>query len=234
MPALPIAHQALSDMTPDQLGLAVGGLNTARAQYDNLSGSCATLAGLVCMEAKKRLKHGEYLPWLKKHLGKSRVMASQYTVVAKQFMKCKPRFTFEQMTLALMDGAQSMSGQGLDLTHPMVSAVAEWTAGRTFYQLREEFGSKARNGGAQTKKTDTSEPTKPDGWSDAQWERYLALAPEAQQAVDLWSPLLRGLMLEGLKEKSWAHLPDKGDVSRETLEGLVLDLQNQLRSAKRK
>lgn len=54
-----------------------------------------------------------------------------------------------------------------------------------------------------------------------------------QAAIDLWTPLLKGLAHEGLHEKSWVDLPDTGEVSRETLAGILLDLSNQLRAARR-
>ncbi len=145
LPAMPVRHPLLSEMSPDQLGTMARGLDAARAQYESLSGTCATLAGLVCIEVKQRLAHGEYLPWLKTHLGKSAKTAAQYAAVAKAFLKFYPRVKFAQLTLALMDGAQSIERESLDLTHPTVSAVAQWTEGRTFYELRQEFA--ARPGG---------------------------------------------------------------------------------------
>lgn len=163
MPAPVVGHATLGDMSVDQLGVAVRGLDRARSQYESLSGTCAILAGLVCIEAKKRSEHGQYLPWLKSHLGKSHTTASQYTAVAKAFIKLQPKLQFAQLTLALMDGAQSMQGESLDMTHPMVSAVAAWTKGRTFYELKQEFthrpGGKTyeRDGEKGKRKTLTAE-----------------------------------------------------------------------------
>lgn len=142
MPAQPVRHVTLGEMDPQQLGTMLGGLHGARARFESLSGACATLAGLVCIEAKKRLAHGGYLPWLQTHLGKSREMASRYSSVAREFLKCQPKLTFEQLSLALMDQAQEMGGEALDLTHPMVRAVADWTKGRTFYELQQEYCGK--------------------------------------------------------------------------------------------
>jgi len=134
----PVTHTMLTDMSPADMGTMLHGLDQARAQYESLSGACATLAGLVCIEAKARLKHGEYLPWLKTHLKKHRDTAADYVNVAKVFLKCRPMTTFDQLTLALMDGAQSVSVVTLDRTHPIVDAVCKWTNGRTFYQLKQE------------------------------------------------------------------------------------------------
>jgi hypothetical protein len=45
--------------------------------------------------------------------------------------------------------------------------------------------------------------------------------PEQQAAIDIWTPILRDLELEGLDEKSWAHLPD---ALLARLKGILIDL----------
>src|SRR4051812_2052417 len=62
---------ALSDLTPPQLAEAAHGLDRLMAEYDNLSGICATLKGGVLREAKRRLGHGNYRPWLKANFPRS-------------------------------------------------------------------------------------------------------------------------------------------------------------------
>jgi hypothetical protein len=149
MPVPAPKHSLLSEMNADQLGGMIRGLDQARAQYESLSGTCATLAGLVCLEAKKRVGHGAYGEWVKTHLGKSSKTASLYVAVAKAFLKFEPKVKFEQLTLALMDGAATLERESLDLTHPTVNAVAQWTKGRTFYELRQTFAGE--KGGERSK-----------------------------------------------------------------------------------
>jgi hypothetical protein len=236
-------HQLLSEMNGHELGTMAKALDTARGQYESLSGMCATLAGLVCIEAKEKLPHGEYLPWLKSYLGKGRTTAFEYVGVAKAFLKCSPKGTFDQMTLALMDSAKAVSAQALDLSHPVVSAVSEWTKGRTFYQLKHEEaidGRAANKGGnkhpkcphcqgnLKTKKQQICPHCKKDTGAPVEEGD-----PLMAEAIDLWAPLLRDLRLEAIEHKSFVHLPDKGPVSRETLKALVTDLGHALRVAER-
>lgn len=53
-----------------------------------------------------------------------------------------------------------------------------------------------------------------------------------QAAIDIWTPTIKALAYDGLHEKSWVDLPDHGDISRETLEGLLIDLGKLLRDAR--
>jgi hypothetical protein len=247
MDAMPMAsarqHRLMSDMSGDELSQMVRCLDAARAQHDGFSGVCATLAGLVCIEAKKQLKHGQYLPWLKSSLGKSRVTASEYVSVASAFLKCKTRLTFDQMTLALMDGSSEVATQALDMTHPVVSAVAKWANGRSFRKLIEEeaVDGRAKNkggnqhpkcphcgGNLKTKKQQICPHCKKDTGAPVEEGD-----PKQAEAIDLWTPLLRDLRLEAIEHKSFVHLPDKGPVSRETLKALVTDLRQALRAVER-
>lgn len=138
MPATPQHHAALGDMDVDQLAAMFHGLDRTRENCESMSGICATLAGLVLTEVKSRLGHGNFKPWLKQHFPKSARSAQVYMQLGNAFSKSAPRCAFDQMTLALMDSAQSLDGQSVDLTHPVVAEVAKWTAGRSFYQIREE------------------------------------------------------------------------------------------------
>ncbi|MDR3405146.1 MAG: hypothetical protein P4L99_21810 [Chthoniobacter sp.] len=237
----PATHTMLSDMSPADMGTMLHRLDQARAQYESLSGACATLAGLVCIEAKARLEHGEYIPFLKKHLGKCRDTASQYVSVAKGFLKCRPMTTFDQLTLALMDGAKSVSAITLDRSHPIVDAVCKWTNGRTFYQLKAEEAVHAKRGGNQhpkcphcagnlkTKKQQICPHCKKDTGAEPD-----KVDPKQAEAIDLWTPLLRDLKLEAIEHKSFVYLPDKGPVSRAALKGLWVDLNKALLAAERK
>lgn len=53
---------------------------------------------------------------------------------------------------------------------------------------------------------------------------------EEEKAVDLWRPVVGAIAME-LEAGSWAHLPDRGEVSRETLVGLAADLSAKLKTA---
>lgn len=128
----------LADMTADQLGEMAVQLHSARDKAEGFSGLCATLDGLVLAEAKKRIGHGGFKPWLEERFPKAYRTAALYMQLGKAFVKSAPKCTFEQLTLALMDGAQDFSGEALDLAHPTVSAVSKWVKGRSFYQLRKE------------------------------------------------------------------------------------------------
>lgn len=55
--------------------------------------------------------------------------------------------------------------------------------------------------------------------------------PQEAEAIDLWTPILRSLREEGIDRQSFVHLPDKGEVSRETLKGLLTDLSKALRDS---
>ena len=57
--------------------------------------------------------------------------------------------------------------------------------------------------------------------------------PKLQEAIDLWTPLIFGLKLEGLDQRSFVHLPDHGPVSRATLKGLITDVNKALLAAER-
>ncbi len=139
MPVPAAGHStALCDMSVDQLGEAFAGLEAAQAQGESMSGMCATLAGLVLREVKKKVEHGKFQTWLKEHFPKSVRTARGYMQLAGVFTKTAPRCRFEQLTLALLDNATSTEGHSLDFSHPTVKQVSKWTKGRSFYQLRLE------------------------------------------------------------------------------------------------
>lgn len=138
LPASPGRIVSLSDMTVPQLGEAFEGLEKAQGQYESMSGICATLSGLVLQEVKKKVGRGNYQPWLKERFPKSQKTACLYIRLAEEFSKADPKVSFDQMTLALLDGAQGREGQSLDFANPLVARVSKWAKGRSFYQLRQE------------------------------------------------------------------------------------------------
>lgn len=145
MPVAPVRHASLEEMSIEQLGAMFEGLDRTRTSCESMSGICATLAGLVLIEVKKRVGHGHFKPWLKEHFPKSQRTAQVYMRLGSTFSKSADSCAFDQMTLALMDGAQDLDGKSLDLTHPVVAEVAKWTKGRSFYQITEDVITKGGN-----------------------------------------------------------------------------------------
>ena len=53
----------LAEMSEAQLAETFTKLDATREHYDNLSGICATLQGLVLIEVKEKVGHGKYQLW---------------------------------------------------------------------------------------------------------------------------------------------------------------------------
>jgi uncharacterized Zn finger protein (UPF0148 family) len=138
--AMPAPGRAvlLSDMSIEALSDAFVGLEKAQGQFESLSGTCATLAGLVLLEAKERVGHGNFQPWLKKQFPKDYRSAQRYMQLGKAFRKYDTSVAFEQLALPLLGEGDSQLSHTLDFNNPLVGAVAKWTRGRSFYQLRQE------------------------------------------------------------------------------------------------
>jgi hypothetical protein len=138
--ALPLAvpQVKLHELSIDHLTLLAKGLHEAGERAESFSGIAATLQGLVLMAAKKRLPHGEYLPWVQTHLGKTRKTAALYVATAQAFLKCNPKLHLGEIVLALPPADGALTVESLDLAHPTVAAVASWTKGRALFQLRQE------------------------------------------------------------------------------------------------
>lgn len=136
-----------ADAKPDEVAAIVADLERTGTHAAAINGICFTLQGLILIEMKKRLPHGQYLPWAKKAAGLHRKTAASRVAVAKSFLKCLQPETFEQLTLKLMDKPLNAGLATLDMTHPIVSALDKWTGGRVFAQLREEETEGYRPGG---------------------------------------------------------------------------------------
>lgn len=143
---------ALADMTLPELGEAFTRLTIVEEGCERLSGIVATLKGLMLMEAKAKLPHGEYLPWLQKHFGKTRKTAAQYVRLARGFSEMSPEVTFEILHRDLSISVQDLEANKLDLSHPIVAQIAEWTDGKSSTQLMLDLGP-ARLGGKPTNAT---------------------------------------------------------------------------------
>jgi hypothetical protein len=141
-PATPLATaQHLADLSPDELANASRSLQEAEERYDRMSGICATLNGLVLLEAKRRLDHGHFTPWLKKNFPKSHQIATTRMRIANDFLgKMKPQFHFEAEQLLFTDFARLLEAEKespLATDSPIVDAVAKFVDGRSFSQLRD-------------------------------------------------------------------------------------------------
>ena len=134
---------ALVDLTLPQLAEAAHGLERLEREYENMSGICATLKGLVLVEAKKRLGHGKFMPWVKENFVAHRT-ATAYMRLAQAFMgKLASTCQFKTLTKDLAASLTRLRDFQLDLSHPVVSEVAKWVKGRGSYQLMLDFAGSA-------------------------------------------------------------------------------------------
>ena len=101
-------------------------------------------------------------------------------------------------------------------------ATAKLTTGKTQLDFMRELGlvkmSAAAPGGTKASAAKGAETkAEPEAEDDGK------VSPEEFHANDLWKTLIKHLRAE-LKENQWAHLPRTGEVSIETIHGLLLDL----------
>ncbi len=130
---------ALVDMSVGQLADAFNGLSRLEKEYENMSGICATLKGLILIEAKVKLGHGNYRNWLKENFPKSAKTAERYKRLAEAFGKSDSTVAFKALTQGLTESLQALRARSLDLSHPVVAKIAQWVAGRGAYQLMLDF-----------------------------------------------------------------------------------------------
>jgi Protein of unknown function (DUF3102) len=144
---------ALVDMSVGQLADAFNGLTRLEKEYENMSGICATLKGLILIEAKTKLGHGNYRTWLKENFPKSVKTAERYKRLAEAFGKSDSTVAFQTLTQGLTASLEALRARSLDLSHPIVAKVAQWVNGRGAYQLMLDFpGAAGPNGGNNRKK----------------------------------------------------------------------------------
>ncbi|HWM26575.1 MAG TPA: hypothetical protein VNP98_17290 [Chthoniobacterales bacterium] len=141
MPATPIA---LVDLSIPQLEQTHDQLLNLEQLHNNMSGSCAVLRGLVLGELKHKLKHGEFIPWVKAHYKKSYRSATVYMRLARRFVTESKSAEALPICALLQDMATTL-GQieeaKLDLRHPVVAKVVSWVKGRSAHQLLLDFPS---------------------------------------------------------------------------------------------
>jgi hypothetical protein len=144
---------ALVDMSLAQLAEAYNGLDRLEGEYENLSGICATLKGLVLLQVKANGEHGTYRKWLKENFPKSIKTAERYVRLAKAFSKSDSTVAFQSLTRDLAESVAALREFQLDLKHPVVAKIAAWVGGRGSYQLMLDFPS--TTGGNQYERNGT-------------------------------------------------------------------------------
>jgi hypothetical protein len=134
------APVALVDLTLPQLAEAYDGLSRLEKEYENMSGICATLKGLVLIECKTKpeLKR-HFKKWVIETFPKSYKTATRYMRLAEAFGKSDSTGTFQTLTRDLAASVEALKEFQLDLSHPAVAAVAKWVNGRGAYQLMLDF-----------------------------------------------------------------------------------------------
>jgi hypothetical protein len=146
----------LHDMNIAQMGAAIVGLRNLEQKHENLSGICAVLIGIVLHEAKQRLGHGKFMPFVKENFEKSHRSANGYMRLGRACLESKLESTFqfadngravrlksgkafELLTKDLATSLRELEKFQLDLKHPIVSNVARWVNGRGSYQLMLDY-----------------------------------------------------------------------------------------------
>jgi hypothetical protein len=200
---------ALVDMTLPQLAEACDGLSRLEKEYENMSGICATLKGLVLIECKTKPElKGQFKSWVTKTFPKSYKSATRYMRLAEAFGRSDSTVTFQVLTQGLADSLEILRKQQLDLSHPIVARVAQWVNGRGAYQLMLDFPGQ-RGGARERKPPGDYDPNSP-----------------AEEARDLWLPHLRFLEEDGLDKCTWRDLP-KAELDR--LRSAILDLKKAMK-----
>ncbi len=199
---------ALVDLNVPQLADACRMLDQCQERYDKLSGICATMRGFVLLEAKRKLAHGKFLPWLAENFKKSKKTAAQDMRVAGECGKSNPKVTFETLGLDLASTIKELEAAQIDLKHPLVREIAGWVDGRTRYQLLLDYPSAGYDRTTRGKGLTgpTSEPI------DDQARKFLI--PAAQKFVNLW---FRGI---------WIGIPRQELLK---IDGDLLDIRRQIK-----
>lgn len=131
---------SLVNLTLPQLAEAYNGLDRLEKEYENMSGICATLKGLVLIEAKLKPElKGRFKQWVIDSFPKSYKTATRYMRLAEAFGKSDSTGTFQTLTRDLASSVAALRQFQLDLSHPVVAKVADWVNGRGSYQLMLDF-----------------------------------------------------------------------------------------------
>lgn len=180
---------ALVDLNVPQLADACRMLDQCQERYDKLSGICATMRGFVLLEAKRKLAHGKFLPWLAENFKKSRKTAAQDMRLAGECGKCRTQVTFETLGRDLAWTIKEIEAAQIDLKHPLVREIAGWVDGRTRYQLLLDYPASSYD--HSTRGKGLTGPT---------------AEPPSKQAMELLMPAF-DKMVDRWDRQLWAHLP---------------------------
>lgn len=172
------APGTLSDMTVPQLAEAGKALDRAGDLHENTAGICRLLHGLVLIEAKSRLEHGEFMPWVKEHFPNSYRDAARRMQAGNDFLatmgdkklakklKCDRPVTFDAQSLLLGDLATNLteiSASQLDMSNPVVEAASKYIGNRSWTQLLLDLGdARDNNGGSRKRPNGTKRRTGPE------------------------------------------------------------------------
>jgi hypothetical protein len=215
----------LAEMNPEQLASASKSLLAAEVRYDRMSGICATLNGLVLLEAKRQIAHGNWIEWLEANTPNTRQDATRRMRIAESFLaglsksKWNTRVPFETATQILFDNFAEMlsadAASPMDESNPVFAAVAQYVDGRSYRALADAL-PKPRMGGARVK-----DPNK----------TYDPNAP-IENARDLLLHPLRAVMRRWNEKEAklplWTHLPPE---ELREIDGMLLDLRTDLKAA---
>jgi len=202
-------------MTVPQLAEAGKALDRAGDLHENTAGICRLLHGLVLMEAKRKLAHGKFMPWVKKEFPNSHREASRRMKAAAVFLqtltdkkqlkklKLDRHVQFDAQRLLLGDLATNLteiSAAQLDMSNPVVQAASAYVGKRSWTQLVLDLGDlRENNGGKRKRPNGTKRPTKDEKEFDDKESACLAWYKAGL-------PLVRMLHLQA--ELTWLHLPD--------------------------
>lgn len=233
---------ALADMTVPQLTEACLGLERLEKEYENMSGICATLKGLVLITAKAKLGHGNYRPWLQQHFPKGVKTAERYVRLAKEFGKSDSTVAFDTLTRDLAESVAALREFQLDLKHPVVAKVAQWVNGRGAYQLMLDFPGD-RGGDTSSSRKKLTPAQEHEAWLGACREDFAAgiVALDQLHSKEIWkAPSIPDAQLEEAAElladmsrklRSWLKLPKRERINLSAaIDPQALDQEEENRS----
>lgn len=207
----PSASTALVDMTLPQITEACTQLEWVEEKCSTVSGICAVLQGLLLRQAKEKLGHGEFIPWVNANFKKTKKTSAQRMRLAAEFAKSNPRLHFSDLAKSLGNSLQNLEANKLDMKNPIVAQVAEWTAGKSCYQLLLDLA-----------------PPERGGWQGGSKGKLVLEDTLEAKALDIWKPTISDLEFHGLDRKNWMHLP-QAELLR--LRDVLIDLSKEVGAA---
>jgi hypothetical protein len=179
----------------------------------------AVMCGLELIKIRKQVGHGEWLPWIKKNCDFTERTAYRYIGVAEGVKAKKLNLT----SMSNLLGA-APSNLTIDQRNELLQAVHKATDGETLQQLYLDFGiikapqGSGATGGARPHPKKAFDPNRD---------------PEMEKAIDLCAPVIQQMAF-CLMERTWVHLPDHGEFSRQRLLDLCIQLSRELKDAQPK